>query len=941
MKSKAFNIFIFFVVLLCVLLIIQNINSNGFSNVKQPYILLFTSLASLLYLLIISLEKIVERNILSKEEISSLLFNIDDKVVFIGLNGKLISWNVQFEKYYKSFFDKSLKINSDFSSLWNEKDKSNFQNIIVEVVAGEIKFFESEILTIEGKVLLKFHFNPIRKGNKINKVLVVIKEIINQGKSFNQFQRDNIQLESIFDYSTDAMFIFDDKLKFVLDCNKTAVEVFEAFDKSQIVGLRFQDLLNDNLDNEELESIIYQLKNGQEEYNEFRFKTLKEHLFLGVFSGKLVSTKNGSVCLIRITDITQKRQIENQLIDNELKFKTLADSSPAMLWISDKNGKIIFYNKAWLDFRGSTLEEEMHHGWKEAIHPDDYEWLIKEVWNPSVENKESYTIEYRLKNFQGDYKWVLENAVPRYNYRSEFEGLYGSAIDITPLKEVHNNIVKTEEKFKNMANASPVMLWFCDEDGDIIFFNKAWLKFTGRQLEEEIGKGWISGVHHEDIHHFVYETYYESVKNQTSYSVEYRLKRYDGQYRWILENGVPKYNDNGEFEGLIGSAFDITERKISEIKLRQQDKFTSRIAELSPDVIYIYDINLRQNIFQNRNLAQFLGYSESKYPQFTQSVFDELIHPSDLQLAKYNDEHFQKFNTQNIVELEFRLKDAEGNWRWIKSRESPFLYSSDNKLVQILGSAHDVTESKNFEIQLLNTNKELKSVNEELDSFVYRASHDLRAPMSSILGLVNLAKKDNKDDNMLVYFEMIEKSIEKLVSVTQDLIDHARNARTEINIEKINFNLIINDIIEGLKFHENVSKIKFEIQVDTFAEFYCDKMRLILLFNNLISNAVKYHDKDKNNKFIKISVSTTKKKAIIVIEDNGLGIEKEHHEKLFDMFFRANKTISGTGLGLFIVKGALDKISGTISFDSEYKKGTKFIVNLPNLKKNKMVENEN
>jgi signal transduction histidine kinase len=108
-------------------------------------------------------------------------------------------------------------------------------------------------------------------------------------------------------------------------------------------------------------------------------------------------------------------------------------------------------------------------------------------------------------------------------------------------------------------------------------------------------------------------------------------------------------------------------------------------------------------------------------------------------------------------------------------------------------------------------------------------------------------------------------------------------------------------------------------------------MRIQLLFNNLISNAVKYHDNSKNNKYIKIVVLSNKKEALITIEDNGIGIEKEHHEKLFDMFFRANKKIAGTGLGLFIAKGALEKIKGSISFKSEYKVGTTFEVKIPSL----------
>lgn len=272
------------------------------------------------------------------------------------------------------------------------------------------------------------------------------------------------------------------------------------------------------------------------------------------------------------------------------------------------------------------------------------------------------------------------------------------------------------------------------------------------------------------------------------------------------------------------------------------------------------------------------------------------------------------------------------DWQWVHTRETLFLADSNGTPRQLLGNARNITEQKLAEKEIINTIQDLKAVNEELDGFVYRASHDLRAPLSSVLGLINLAKAEVKDANSLFYFDMIQGSIQKLINVTEDLIDHARNATSEIKFEKIDFNKIINEIIEGMRYHPNAAFISFDVKVADKTDFYSDRLRLILIFNNLISNAIKYHQVSKPNPYVKVHVTTNNDLATILIEDNGLGIDKQDKDKIFNMFYRANKTIPGTGLGLFIVKGALDKLNGTIQCEAELEKGCTFTVKIPNTK---------
>jgi signal transduction histidine kinase len=234
--------------------------------------------------------------------------------------------------------------------------------------------------------------------------------------------------------------------------------------------------------------------------------------------------------------------------------------------------------------------------------------------------------------------------------------------------------------------------------------------------------------------------------------------------------------------------------------------------------------------------------------------------------------------------------------------------------------------------ELILQNEELIKINKELDSFVYSVSHNLKAPLSSVLGLLNLAKmEDEKQGNIFgQYFSMMERSIHKLDDTLHEIIEYSRNARKEILVEQIDLDTMIADNIERLAFMPGGETIRKEVVVQSDYPFYSDSYRLSVIFNNLISNAIKYSDPRKPEQFIKINASVNREKAHLRFEDNGIGIQPEYIEKVFDMFFRATTQKDGAGLGLYIVKEAVEKLNGEVTIQSEAGKGTVFIIDLKN-----------
>lgn len=230
-------------------------------------------------------------------------------------------------------------------------------------------------------------------------------------------------------------------------------------------------------------------------------------------------------------------------------------------------------------------------------------------------------------------------------------------------------------------------------------------------------------------------------------------------------------------------------------------------------------------------------------------------------------------------------------------------------------------------------NEALKKVNTELDRFVYSASHDLRSPLSSILGLINIARMD-KEANPMDYFNLIDKSVRKLDSFIRDIIDFSRNARLEIEPNRVEFESLIKDIFEDVHFLENYSKFRQSVLIHTRKDFQSDSKRIRIILSNLISNAIKHHlERENVTPEVTIEIKDSGKGVNITVKDNGPGIEEKHLQNIFKMFFRATDRTPGSGLGLYIVEETVTKLKGTITVSSVIDQGTTFTVFLPNLHK--------
>lgn len=244
--------------------------------------------------------------------------------------------------------------------------------------------------------------------------------------------------------------------------------------------------------------------------------------------------------------------------------------------------------------------------------------------------------------------------------------------------------------------------------------------------------------------------------------------------------------------------------------------------------------------------------------------------------------------------------------------------------------ARDITAHKKTEDTLKQQNDELVKINSELDRFVYSASHDLRAPLMSVKGLLNMIHLDPDKKNTEHYIQLIANSVDRLDHFITEIIHYSRNARMDIVPKQIDFHGLVRESIESLKYMEEADRVRSIVNIRADSPFFSDSSRLLIVFNNIISNAVRYRDRWKDS-FIEIDIHTLPDKATILFKDNGIGIPDEYQDKVFKMFFRASADSKGSGLGLYIVKSTVDKLEGSITLQSKLGVGTTFRIEIPNL----------
>ena len=508
-------------------------------------------------------------------------------------------------------------------------------------------------------------------------------------------------------------------------------------------------------------------------------------------------------------------------------------------------------------------------------------------------------------------KWINFSFQPFMDEKANVSMVYVFISDITQKKKLD----QSDLLLSAYENATCDNIFLLDQHGKFLEVRSSFYNILPLSKEKIIGKS-IFDVLPKEFAKSSAQAISQSIADNDVKKIQYEIE-IDKTNRYFEVKFSPV-----NFNEVLAIVTDQTDDFLKKNIIKEKDDWfrsifnTSRdglVVELNEEITIVNDAFVKLYGYENQN--ELLGNKIS------------MVHSeeSDLMMLDYGKRRLRGEHVPSVYEAKGKRKDGVE----IDIEITASIFEVQNQKY-IVATNRNISERKNIERHILEQNEELQKINSELDKFVYSASHDLRAPLRSLLGLIYLFRIDKEVEKHGQYLDKMERSILNLDKLIQDIIQYSRNSRLEVTRESFVIAHYIEELLEDLKYQGDPNKV-IEIikQTPDNLIMNTDKFRLGVILNNLLSNAIRYADPAKKSALLKINAEETEKSYTITVEDNGIGIGNEFLGDIFKMFFRAHDKKVGTGLGLYIVKETVAILKGCISVESQVGIGTKFKIELP------------
>lgn len=658
--------------------------------------------------------------------------------------------------------------------------------------------------------------------------------------------------------------------------------------------------------------------------------------FLHVVSQPYRDVEGKSLGVMQIIqDVTVSVKSRKALEESEEDLRNLILQAPIGICVMDASSLVSeIVNDKFVDIAGKPYEAIMgKHYWDTfAEAAPYYEGALQGV----VEKGEPfYASEVELmliRHGREEIIYVTFVYEPMKDANGVVKKVVIWVLENTVQVQARRKIQESETRFRSMADASPVMIWTLDAQGNSAYYNKTATDFTGHTEEElKDGKTWQTAIHPDDLK-FAAEVVSNAVQSIKSYQIECRMKRADGKWRWLLSHGTPRLSKNDELLGYVGSSVDITERKEAENALIESEERFRLLSNEMPQFVWTGDAAGTLGYF-NKAVYEFSGLS---IEDIQNGGWLQIVHPED---REENIRLWQEsIATGRDFIFEHRFKRADGEYRWQLSR-AVAQRDARGIIQQWIGTSTDIQDQKNVEEQLeklvAERTKELQRSNEDLQQFAHVASHDLKEPVRKIktfTGRLEHEMDGQLNEKAKQYLSKVHSAINRMYSMIDGVLAYSTVSASPKVTQQVDLIEILNSIETDLEV--TIQNTGAVIQYTDLPVLEGEPVLIYQLFYNLITNSIKFA-KAGVPPAISIQSKTTvedrRNVAQIIVKDNGIGFEQEHVQMIFDTFTRLNSkdTYEGTGLGLSLCRKIVEHHGGTITASGKLNEGASFLIMLP------------
>jgi len=739
-----------------------------------------------------------------------------------------------------------------------------------------------------------------------------------------QAERTTSLLAAIVDSSDDA--ILSKKLDgTITSWNKSAERLF-GYTPEEAIGQHITFIVPWELRSEE-EGILRRVAEGErvDHFETVRRRkdgtTLEVSLTISPIRdalGKVVGASNVA------RDITERKRIEQALQQSEKKYREFAETaSIALHWVSS-DGTIIWANQAELEMLGYCSEEYIGHNISE-FHVDGP--VLEDILNRLFRGDRIKEYEARLRAKDGSLRHVIIDSSALFE-GGKFVHTRCFTRDISERKQAEQALRESEQRYRAITEATPVMVWMSGLDKACYYFNKGWLEFVGRTLEQEIGNGWADGVHPEDLARCL-ELYESSFDARRPFEMHYRLRHHTGQYRWILDCGVPRFTPDGTFEGYVGGCLDIHEQKEADELLRRSEERFRALVNASSDVVY----HMSPDWSEMRQLdgKGFIANTGKPRKDWLNEYIDVADQPLVLKTIR------EAVRTKSMFKLEHRIRRTDGTLGWTYSRAVPLL-DAHGAIVEWFGAASDVTARREAEeryrklVQTLDA--EVRARTRELEEqsrqvrelswrllrsqdeerrHIARELHDSAGQTLTVLGinLAQLAQRAGRNAPELAgEAEQIQETVQQLhreIRTTSYLLHPPL-------LDESGLYSAVSWYVQGL-----LERSGLDVRLDMSKDFGRLPRDMELVIFRLVQECLTNIHRHSESKTALIQISRESNQITLDIRDQGKGMSS----------VRLAEIQSGlSGVGIRGMRERLSQFEGTMNIESD-SSGTRVFATIP------------